>query len=216
VELEPSKRVVLIPGAAGAASFWEPIIERLSASWHVQAVDLPGLGFVPASPDVRSYDDLVDYVARAIAAPAAVAAQSMGSYVALQLALRYPHLVTHLVLVAATGGIDVGVHGASDWRQEYASTFPHAQKWARALVPDLSHRLNDITIPVLLIWPTHDTLSPLSVAHALASMIPRASLVTFPSNDHCVVHRFADESASAICSFVLRTPSTALYTWERV
>jgi pimeloyl-ACP methyl ester carboxylesterase len=87
VELEPSKRVVLIPGAAGAASFWEPIIERLSASWHVQAVDLPGLGFVPASPDVRSYDDLVDYVARAIAAPAAVAAQSMGSYVALQLAL---------------------------------------------------------------------------------------------------------------------------------
>jgi len=119
------RRVVLLPGAAGAASFWEPIIERLSASWHVQAIDLPGLGFVPASPDVRSYDDLVDHVARAIAAPTAVVvAQSMGTYVALQLALRYPHLVTHLVLVAASGGIDVGVHGAKDWRQEYASAFP--------------------------------------------------------------------------------------------
>ena len=201
---ETVRRVVLLPGAAGAASFWEPIIERLSASWHVQAIDLPGLGFVPASPDVRSYDDLVDHVARAIAAPTAVVvAQSMGTYVALQLALRYPHLVTHLVLVAATGGIDVGIHGAKDWRQEYASAFPHAQDWALASVPDLSDRLSDITIPVLLIWPTHDTLSPLPVAQALASKIPFASLVTFPSNDHWIVHRFSDESASAIRSFVL-------------
>ncbi len=195
--------VVLVPGAAGAASFWEPIIERLPASWHVQAIDLPGLGFVPASPDVGSYDDLVEYVARAIAAPAAVVAQSMGTYVALQLALRYPHLVTHLVLAAATGGIDVSVYGASNWRQEYASAFPQAQEWARTRLPDLSDRLNAITIPVLLIWPTHDILSPLPVAHALASKMARTSLVTFPSNDHWVVHRFADESASAIRSFVL-------------
>lgn len=202
VEREAARRVLLLPGAAGAASFWQPIVERLPTWWHVQATNLPGLGFVPALPDVRSYDDLVDYVARAITAPTAVVAQSMGSYVALQLALRYPQLVTHLVLVAATGGIDVGVHGASDWRQEYASSFPHAQEWARALVPELSHRLNDITIPVLLIWPTHDPLSPLPVAHALASRIPRTSLVTFPSTDHWVVHRFADESASAIRSFV--------------
>ena len=128
----------------------------------------------------------------------------MGTYVALQLALRYPHLVTHLVLVAATGGIDVGVHGAKDWRQEYASAFLHAQDWALASVPDLSDRLSDITLPVLLIWPTHDTLSPLPVAQALASKIPFASLVTFPSNDHWLVHRFSDESASAIRSFVLR------------
>jgi pimeloyl-ACP methyl ester carboxylesterase len=200
---ETVRRVVLLPGAAGVASFWEPIIERLPASWDVQAIDLPGLGFVPASPDVRSYDDLVVHVARAIADPTAVVAQSMGTYVALQLALRYPHLVTHLVLVAATGGIDVGVHGARDWRQEYASAFPHAPDWARAPVPGLSDRLSDITIPVLLIWPTHDTLSPLPVAQALASKIPFASLVTFPSNDHWIVHRFSDESASAIRSFVL-------------
>lgn len=203
MELDSPRGVVLLPGAAGAASFWEPIIERLPASWHVQAVDLPGLGFVPAAPDVCSYDDLVDHVARAIAAPAAVVAQSMGTYVALQLALRYPHLVTRLVLVAATGGIDMHLYGARDWRQEYARTFPQAQEWARAPVPDLSHQLSDITIPVLLIWPTDDALSPLSVAHALASKISRTSLVTFPSDDHWVVHRFVDESASAIRSFVL-------------
>ncbi len=114
-QLGAERHVVLLPGAAGTASFWEPIIERLPAPWHVHAIDLPGLGSVPALPDVRSYDDLVDYVARAITAPTAVVAQSMGAYVALQLTLRYPRLVTHLVLVAATGGIDVARHGASEW-----------------------------------------------------------------------------------------------------
>ncbi len=43
----------------------------------------------------------------------------MGGFIALQLALRYPHLVTHLVLVAATGGVDMAGHGASDWRHDY-------------------------------------------------------------------------------------------------
>src|SRR5262245_8386312 len=130
-------RLLLVPGAAGAASFWEPIIERLPAGWQMEALDLPGLGSVPARPDVCGYDDLVDYVARAIHGPTAVVAQSMGAYVGLQLALRYPQLVTHLVLVAATGGIDVAALGAGDWREEYASAYPHAQGWARAQVPDL-------------------------------------------------------------------------------
>jgi hypothetical protein len=42
----------MLPGAADASSFWAPIIERLPTAWHVQAIDLPGLGSVPAQPDV--------------------------------------------------------------------------------------------------------------------------------------------------------------------
>jgi pimeloyl-ACP methyl ester carboxylesterase len=63
---------------------------------------------------------------RTLKGPSVVVAQSMGVYIALQLALRYPHLVTHLVIVAATGGIDVAAFGATDWRQEYAAAFPTA------------------------------------------------------------------------------------------
>src|SRR5712692_9113167 len=51
----------------------------------------------------------------------------MGAYVALQLALRYPPLVTHLVPVAATGGVDMAKYGAVDWREEYATAYPQAQ-----------------------------------------------------------------------------------------
>src|SRR5262245_44641480 len=102
--------VLLIPGAAGSTAFWDAVIERLPAAWQVRAVDLPGLGSVPAQPGVGSYDDLVDYVARSITVPTAVVAQSMGAFIALRLALDHPHLVTHLVLVAASAGIDVAHH----------------------------------------------------------------------------------------------------------
>ena len=90
-------RVALVPGAAGSAAFWTPITERLPDDWIVTAIDLPGLGSVPARDDIHSYDDLAEHVAGIVAAPSAVVAQSMGAYVALRVALRYPHLVTHLV-----------------------------------------------------------------------------------------------------------------------
>lgn len=197
--------VTFLPGAAGAAAFWRPVVERLPATWQVQSLDLPGLGSVPAHAGVSSYDDLADYVAPMIGIPGVVAAQSMGAYVALQLALRYPSLVTHLVLVAAAAGVDMASHGAVDWREEYATAYPQAQAWARSRVRDLSDEIGTIMIPVLLIWPTNDLLSPLTVAHAFASRIPTTSLVTFASDDHWVVHRFPDETAAALRAFIERS-----------
>ena len=73
---------------------------------------------------------------------------------------------------------------------------------ARGPVRDLGEQLEAIDIPVLLIWPTHDILSPLSVAHALASKIPSTTLVTFPSDDHWILHRFPEETTAAIRSFI--------------
>jgi pimeloyl-ACP methyl ester carboxylesterase len=195
-------RLVLLPGAAGAGSFWDPVVKRLPSTWNARALDLPGLGSVPPHAGIRSYDDLVSYASQSFDGPSAVVAQSMGAYVALQLALRCPELVTHLVLVAATGGVDVCAFGATDWRREYANAFPAAAEWARARVPDLANCLNQLAIPVLLIWPTHDPLSPLSVAHALAEKIPLASIVTFPSDDHWVAQRFPEETAAAIRAFI--------------
>jgi hypothetical protein len=67
-------RVALVPGAAGSAAFWTPITERLPDDWIVTAIDLPGLGSVPARGDIRGYDDLAEYVAGIVAAPSAIVA----------------------------------------------------------------------------------------------------------------------------------------------
>jgi len=198
-------RVTFIPGAAGSSAFWDPIAQRLDSNFDVLALDLPGLGNIPARNGITSYDDLADYVAAKIPDSSAVVSQSMGAYVALQLALRYPQMVTHLVLTAATGGVDALRLGAEDWRGDYATTYPNAASWARSHVRDLSDdELRRITIPVLLLWPTHDALSPLSIAHRLAKHLPHSRVVTFDSDDHWFVHHFADQIASEISAFTAR------------
>ena len=194
----PETVATFVPGAAGLGGFWSPVIERLPPTWRTRAVDLPGLGPVPPHPAVTSYDSLVDHVARAVSAPTVLVGQSMGGFVALQLALRYPQLVTHLVLVVATGGVDMAACGASDWRAEYCASYPQAQDWARDAVPDLTDQLGTLTIPVLLLWATHDILSPLSVARTIATEIAHARLVTFETDDHWVARRYPDETARAI------------------
>jgi pimeloyl-ACP methyl ester carboxylesterase len=194
-------QVLFLPGAAGAGAFWTPIVERLPKACRAEALDLPGLGSVPARGDVAGYDDLVGYVARRIDVPTTVVAQSMGAYIAIELALRYPRAVTRLVLAAATGGVDMAMHGAAEWRDDYRQAFPHAEAWALASVPDLTARVPDINIPVLLLWATADALSPMSVAHALASRIRTARLLVFRSESHWFVHDFADEIATAIRLF---------------
>lgn len=191
-----------VPGAAGQGSFWSPVGARLPASWRTQLLDLPGLGSISARPEVGSYLDLVGFVAASITTPGVVIAQSMGGFIALALVLRYPELVTHVVLAAVSGGVDMSLHRAADWRASYAATFPEAQPWARDDVPDLSNRLSQIGVPVLLLWATRDPVSPISIAETLKSRIPRASLVTFDTDDHWLARAYPDETASAIIGLI--------------
>jgi len=196
-----STSITLIPGAAGLASFWDPIRERLPSDWQQQRIDLPGFGPVPARPDISSYEQLVDHIASGIAVPSVVAGQSMGGFLSLQLALRHPALVTHLVLIVAAGGVDMARHGALDWRalDQTNRTNP---AWTYSPVPDLTPELGSIQIPVLLIWATRDPLSPLGVAQQLEADLPNARLLTFDTDDHWVARRFPGETALAIRDFV--------------
>jgi pimeloyl-ACP methyl ester carboxylesterase len=194
-----------LPGAAGSGSFWSPVVERVPATWRTRIVDLPGLGPIPPHPAVASYDALVEHVARSVRTPTVLVGQSMGGFVALQLALRYPQLVTHLALVVATGGVDMAACGASDWRADYRASYPQAQEWARDAVPDLTNQLRTITLPVLLLWATRDTLSPLSVARTIATEIAHARLVTVETDDHWLARRYPDETARALRALVDET-----------
>lgn len=202
--LTASRAVTFVPGAAGAGAFWSPVVQCLPANWEIDLPDLPGLGAVPARESIANYDDLVAYVKARIARPTVLVAQSMGAYIALSVALRHPDAVTHLVLVAATGGVDVGAHGGVDWRADYPSAYPTAEPWARAAVPDLTERLHEIDVPVLLVWATRDVLSPIGVGRAIEARVRRGSLVTFDTDDHWVARQFADQFAAIIESFVER------------
>ena len=194
--------ITLIPGAAGLAAFWDPIKERLPGAWQKQSFDLPGFGSAASAASVSSYADLVEHVAGRIQTPSVVAGQSMGGYVALQLALRYPERVTHLVLIVAAAGVDMARHGARDWRPGHRDSHPRAEPWVYGPPLDLASELHRLTLPVLLIWAERDPLSPIGVAHELARALPQARLLTFDTDDHWVARRFADETARAITQLV--------------
>jgi pimeloyl-ACP methyl ester carboxylesterase len=135
---------------------------------------------------VRGLDDLVHIAAAALDAPAALIAQSMGGIVAVRLALAFPERITHLVLVATSGGVDVARFGAADWRPDYRRNFPHAPAWIVVARPDHTADIARIAAPTLLIWGDRDPISPLAVGAHLASLLPRARLAVVPDGTHAL------------------------------
>jgi pimeloyl-ACP methyl ester carboxylesterase len=187
-------------------SFWDPVRERLPPELSHGTLDWPGVAGSPAQ-GVDGYDRLIEHVASKIQQRGAVVGQSMGGFVALQVALRHPERVSHLVLSVAAAGVDMARHGALDWR----SSSPIEQRtpvWIYERVADLSAKLSRIRIPVLLLWATRDRLSPLGAAEQLRDALPDARLVTFESDDHWFAREFAEPVATEIVRHVA-TPERA-------
>ena len=99
-------RILLIHGASSnLLELWGPLAEEFSPLHRVIAFDRPGMGY---SERPKRNGHTMAYQARCAArvleetgnGPALVVAHSLGSAVALRLALDFPHLVSGLVLVA--------------------------------------------------------------------------------------------------------------------
>jgi pimeloyl-ACP methyl ester carboxylesterase len=193
-------RVLFLPGASGAASFWEPVARLLPDSWDKVCLDWPGLGDVPPDPRVAGFEDLADLVLARVDAPVDLVAQSMGGVVAVHVALGRPELVRRLVLVATSGGVDLSRFGVHDWRPNYRESYPAAADWITNHRVDLSERLRTMRAPTLLLWGGDDAISPPAVGSYLESLLPRAHLVVTPGGDHM----FARDRAAEVTPHVLR------------
>ncbi|NMC71694.1 MAG: alpha/beta fold hydrolase [Myxococcales bacterium] len=96
--------VVLVHHAAGGASDWRELRERLEPGVEVWAPDFPGHGALLHERPLETIDAMVEWLAgrmreRSIVR-AVVAGHSMGGAVALRLALQHPELVGGLALVS--------------------------------------------------------------------------------------------------------------------
>ncbi len=191
-------RVVFLPGASGAGSFWAPVAERMPEDWETRLVSWPGAGSEAHDPAIAGYDDLVVRAARAAGDGSDVVAQSMGGVVAVGLALAHPRKVRRLVLVATSGGLDVSARGAADWREAYVSEFPDAASWVTEQHIDYGPRLGKLTVPTCLIWGDADPVSPLVVGHALDDVLPRSSLHVVAGGTHALARERPDEVAALV------------------
>ncbi len=197
------QRVLFLPGATGDPSFWHGVGQRLPAEWHQHFLAWPGLGNQPPDERVAGFADLVALAAAALPSPSVIVAQSMGGIVAIELALRFPARVTHLVLAATSGGLDITALGATDWRDDFLRSFPDTARWILEEKPDLSARLAEINAPTLLLWGDADPISPPAVGRHLATAIRGAQLELLAGGDHSFGKTMPEAVADHLLNFVL-------------
>lgn len=191
--------LVFLPGAAGRSAFWRPVADRLADLGPARLFGWPGFGDDPPDPGIGSLGELFDWLlARLPPGACHVVAQSMGGVLAARLAVEHPERVARLALAATSGGVDLGRHGASDWRPEYVAGMPAVPRWFVDDHTDLSERLAEIRAPTLLLWGDADPVSPLSVGRLLERRIPGARLEIVAGGTHSFALERPDEVAAAL------------------
>ena len=93
--------LVLLHGWGMSGAVWQPLVKKLSKSFTLHMVDLPGMGLSrPLEP--YHMHAIAEKVAEIIPPNADIVGWSLGGQVAMRIALDYPDMVRRLVLVGAT------------------------------------------------------------------------------------------------------------------
>src|SRR6185312_14266858 len=97
--------VVLVHGLAGQWQNWLENIPRIAQERRVVALDLPGFGLTPEPRDgitIPGYGSFVQAFCDALGlGEVAMVGNSMGGYIAAEVAIQFPSRVSRLVLVSA-------------------------------------------------------------------------------------------------------------------
>ena len=197
----PSK-LLFLPGAAVDATFWQPVATALSGPAERIHYGWPGFGNNPADPAIHGLDDLTQRVGADIVPGSAIIAQSMGGIVAIKAALAHADALSHLVLCATSGGIDMQGLPVPDWRGALAAANPSWPRWFLDNREDLGTALHKLRMPVLLIWGDADPISPIAVGERLAARLPNARLHIIPGGQHDLARRQPEQVAPLISAFL--------------
>ena len=190
--------VAYLPGASGRSTAWESIAHVLAHRREALLFNYPGLGEAPARTDVHSLADLTHWIASELPERCDLVSLSMGSALAIRLALKYPERIRRLVLVTACGGMNSQALGAVDWRDAFVQARPHAPHWFVDDRADFSDRFGEITAPTLLVFGADDLIAPPSIGEFLAQRLPSAKLEIVPDASHDLEEEYPAFLASLI------------------
>lgn len=93
--------LIILHGLLGSSANWQSLAKRFAQTNHVYALDLRNHGQSPWS-DSMDYasmaEDVLAFIGNIKAASITVLGHSMGGKVAMQLALKYPHVINKLIV----------------------------------------------------------------------------------------------------------------------
>ena len=110
IEVGQGESILFLHAFPFNALMWEPQFKELSKSYHLLAVDLPGLGQSTPIPDTLTMDLGADVAAALLdhchISSATICGLSMGGYTALAFAEHYPEYLESLVLADTHAAAD--------------------------------------------------------------------------------------------------------------
>jgi pimeloyl-ACP methyl ester carboxylesterase len=123
--------LLLLHGLCGHAGEWRGTMQHVHPHWRTLALDQRGHGRSTRRPDDLSREAFAADVAAVIEAaaldrPSVLVGQSMGAHTAFITAARYPHLVSHLVMIEGDigGGDDAPLASLREALASWPSPFP--------------------------------------------------------------------------------------------
>lgn len=196
--------LVFLPGASGSQQFWTPLLEALKPK-HYQVMAYPGFDGIPASEKIQNLVDLQAHLTQTIVDDCILIAQSMGGVLAVGMALAQRPRVRALILIATSGGVATDTFGCIDWREKYANEFHQCPPW---FIQDQTRydtdQLQQINLPVLLLWGDQDPLSTVAVGEYLKTHLPLAELHVIHGAAHHLASTHAGEIAPMIQTFLAK------------
>ncbi len=234
----PSLPIVFVHGSGDSARHWQDVIALLP-DFTCVALDLPGHGaqIDQPGPERMSISDYAEAVRAELAARGlgrvCLAGHSLGSAIALRLALDHPSLVARLVVVgggarlrvlpalldaaraeSAPAHESIAAMGFTPGHEALAAAYGEAQAPTAPgmLYRDLSAcdafdvmgELGRITQPALIVVGEQDRMTPPKYAAHLRDHLPDAMMVTVPDAGHFVAVEAPDAVASALRTWLSR------------
>jgi len=223
--IEPSPTVILIHGLSISSRYERPCLRRLAASCRVYAPDLPGYGCSDDPPDTLSIGDLAGTLGRWLDVVGldhvALVGDSLGAHVAASLARQRADTISHLVLsglsLDSTGRrrITQVLRATRDIPREPVSLLPLHVRDAfnagpgrvlrtldSAIADPFYDRLDELTMPTLVVRGEHDPLAPPEWPRSVAARLPRGSFVEVPGAPHAVNYARPDAYAALILDWI--------------
>lgn len=197
--------LIFLPGASGSTTFWHPLIEKLPQQYRTKIIGYPGFGDTPESLEVKSFEDLTNYVVNQINEESVIVAQSMGGIFAVAAALKKPHLVKGLVLIATSGGINLEWFNVQDWCETYRQAFLKYPDWFITTNANYEEFLSDINVETLLIWGDNDPVSTVQVGQYLNQKFEKSTLYVVKGGGHQLAEKHADEVSVQIKKLLRKT-----------
>lgn len=223
-------RPIFVHGAGGSATAWQHQEPRFEGCY---VLALPGHPTGSAFSSIGAYAEWIAHAIGEVPGPRVVVGHSMGGAIALQLALDHPELVDGLVIIASGPRLFVPDAAFDRARNDLPAECERLLRkgWADpddTMVEhevaqmlevgeetllcdytacrsfDVTDRLPEIRIPVLVVAGALDRLTPLSLSEELTRGLLQSIQVVVPESGHWVMKERAATVDLLIAGFLAR------------